>query len=277
MAENKEEKKVNEAKEETKKTVEKEVKKETKKEPVKKEAKKETVKKEPEKAEKKDDNTFRKVESQKVKKESKHGFLKAVLVIIGILVIAYLVFVIRNYVILNKLYEKAKVYKDATNYTYHATGPISEYTAYVKDGTTRVDMDNFEDDSKDFTIWADENTEESIMAFPNQKVASKNPFSSVVVAAPFDLAQSDYLFMNTMLFALITSDEFDGKDCYVLNLGSDYILRVDKATGLVVKRQTTTETMEFTNIEVNNVDEIYKPDLTGYTVNDNTENETVEE
>lgn len=277
MAENKEEKKVNEAKEETKKTVEKEVKKETKKEPVKKEAKKETVKKEPEKAEKKDDNTFRKVESQKVKKESKHGFLKAVLVIIGILVIAYLVFVIRNYVILNKLYEKAKVYKDATNYTYHATGPISEYTAYVKDGTTRLDMDNFEDDKHDFIIWADENTEESIMAFPNQKVASKNPFSSVVVAAPFDLAQSDYLFMNTMLFALITSDEFDGKDCYVLNLGSDYILWVDKATGLVVKRQTTTETMEFTNIEVNNVDEIYKPDLTGYTVNDNTENETVEE
>ena len=276
MAENKEEKKVNEAKEETKKAVEKEVKKETKKEPVKKEAKKETVKKEPEKAEKKDDN-FRKVESQKVKKESKHGFLKAVLVIIGILVIAYLVFVIRNYVILKNLYEKAKVYKDATNYTYHATGPISEYTAYVKDGTTRLDMDNFEDDSKDFTIWADENTGESIMAFPNQKVASKNPFSSVVVAAPFDLAQGDYWFMNTMLFALITSDEFDGKDCYVLNLGSDYILWVDKATGLVVKRQTTTETMEFTNIEVNNVDEIYKPDLTGYTVNDNTENETVEE
>lgn len=271
MAENNEEKKVNTSKEDTKQTSEKEVKKETKKEPAKKqtkkveEAKKETVKAE---NEKKDDTTFKKVENQNVKKKSNHRILKTILILIGILVIVYFVFVIRNYIILNQICEKAEEYKNVTNYTYRSKIETTELTVYVKGNVSRVDIDNLEDDSKDITIWTDKYLKETILAFPNQKTATKNSVSSVVATAPFEVAQSDYLIMSSMLYARITTEEFDGKDCYVVHIDSDYILWVEKDTGLVVKRQTGDSVAEYTNIGINNVDEIYKPDLTGYTVSE---------
>ena len=60
------------------------------------------------------------MENQSVKKKSNHRILKTLLVLIGILVIVYFVFVMRNYIILNQICEKAEEYKNVTNYTYHS-------------------------------------------------------------------------------------------------------------------------------------------------------------
>lgn len=46
-----------------------------------------------------------------------------------------------------------------------------------------------------------------------------------------------------------------------------------KNTGLLIKKELKDiGTIEYTNIEVNTVDEVYKPDLTGYEIT----NETIE-
>ena len=100
MAENNEEKKMNVNEKETKKVSEKEVKKEAKKETDKAEPKKETTKVD---TENKSDTTFKKVETKNKKEKSNHGLLKAILVLIGILVIAYFIFVMRNYMILKDI------------------------------------------------------------------------------------------------------------------------------------------------------------------------------
>lgn len=276
MAENKEEKSVNTEKEEKKQ----EIKKEVKKEPVKKTEKKEVDKKVEGKPveEVKKGNTFKKVETNNSKEKSKHTVLKTILVLIAIFVIAYLVFVIRNYVILKDVCEKASKYENVTNYTYHSKGKTVEYTAMVKDGVTRVDMNNLEDESKNLIVWADSNSKESIVSFVNQKTAVKDSFSGVVVTVPFEISMGDNLIMSSMLYAWIHTEEFDGKECYVIKISSDYELWVDKETGLVVKRNLgNNDFMEITNIGIENVDEIYKPDLTGYKITeydkDNTETE----
>ena len=72
------------------------------------------------------------------------------------------------------------------------------------------------------------------------------------------------------MFSLIYSQEYNGKECYVLQIALDYKIWVEKDTGLVVKQESDENyVIECTNIEVNNIPEIDEPDLTGYDIQNN--------
>ena len=227
---------------------------------VKNEVKMADTKKEASKTEvdNKEKNNFKKVEAKK----SKHPIAKAILILIGLLVIIYFVFVMRNYFILNDIREKASKYNDVTNYTYHLKSESGEYTATVKDNITRMDQRSLKEEDQEMILWSDENTGETIVAFPKQKTAQKNILSGVNLTIPFEYTYMDDQLMGMMLYTWIYTDEFDGKECYVLCLGGDFKEWIEKDTGLVVKKDNT----EITNIGINTVDEVYKPDLTGYKI-----------
>lgn len=289
MAENNEEKKKNVKKEETKQASEKTVKKEVKKEPAKKQTKKaEEVKKETVKVDekKKDDTTFKKVVNQNNKEKSNHGLLKAILVLIGILVIIYFIFVMRNYIILNNIYEKAEEYKDLTNYTYQVRGVLGDsssvYTVTRKDNVIRFETKNENEEDREIIIWKDFSENEGIISFPNQNTAivdEAQNVMSLVSDLPFEFADANDGIIGISLYTLIYSEEYNGKDCYVLSIGTGYKKWIEKDTGLVVKIESgNNSSTEVLSIETNTVNEIYKPDLTGYEVTNNlvTSNETVE-
>lgn len=218
---------------------------------------------------KKEEN-FKKVETKT--KQSKHGFAKAILVLIGILVIVYLVFVIRNYFILKDIKEKASAYKNITNYTYTVKSDEVETTITKKENLTRVELNQFGEEERHAIIWSDSNTKEGVISFPEQKTATLANFSDMVANAPFVYATDIYSGIEAdgkILYTWIYTDEFNGKKCYVLCYGKNDKEWIEKDTGLLVKREIDgMKTTEYTNIQTNTVKEVYKPDLTGFEIKD---------
>lgn len=227
-------------------------------------------------SEKKEEPNFKKVETKT--KKSKHGVAKAILFLIGLLVVVYFIFVMRNYLILNDIFSKANAYRDTTNYSYHVEASLGEYTVNRKDNTIRVDQKSLEAEEREIVWWTNYDTNEEIISFPNQKTAVKQEPSEPLIQLPFQFAEKNDVMMGVALYTLIYTDEYDGKDCYVLCLSSDYKKWVEKDTGLIVKIESGENSItEISNIEINNVDEIYKPDLTGYKITDNTKTNTTTE
>ena len=232
---------------------------------------KSNVEKEASKAdtEKKEEPKFKKAEP-KVKK-SKHIVAKTILILIGIVVVLYFIFVMRNYYIINQIKAKASAYKDVNNFTYHTKADDFESTATQKENIARLDCSRFGKNDEETIIWFDKNTGEGLIVLPNQKKATRVRFSDVILNAPFEYTNI-VMEIETdakILYTWIYTDEFDGKECYVLCLGGDFKEWIEKDTGLVVKKDNT----EITNIGINTVDEVYKPDLTGYKIIEKTTEE----
>ena len=106
-------------------------------------------------------------------------------------------------------------------------------------------------------------------------------FSDVVANAPFSIATNVAMEIELdgkILYTWIYTDEFDGKECYVLSYDKYNKEWIEKDTGLVY-RQDSNENIytEITSLEINNVNEIYTPDLTGYEVRTNETNTEVAE
>ena len=271
MEENKKENEVQKDNEKKKITEKKE---QTKQEEV----KKDEAKKASKEVEKKEDSKFKKVEENtKVEKKNnkkKHKLLKAILIIIGILVIAYFIFAMRNFCILNDILEKSRSYKNLTNYSYQVNINDEDvkikYTYRVKDGITRTDMENLTIPSHSMIIWEDTNTNERIIAFTGVNTAIKTNVTDglqVDGKMPFQFAENITGLSGLGLASLIYSENVQEKDCYVIALAPDYKIWIEKDTGLVVQQQDAKNSIsEYVNIELNNVTEIYKPDLTGYEV-----------
>ena len=293
----KEEKKVNVEVKETKKDSNKDTKSNKKETPKKEVSKRQTVKKEqPEKEETKQkankleskeenastdkiDYTFRKVENINLKEEKKGSFIgklfKAILIVIIILIVFYCIFVARNFLILSDIQEKVRQYDNLTNYSYEtkgtAPGQDSVYNFSKSGNIDRMDVTFYLDsgEERSLVVWRDVETNEAIVAYPIEKEAittTPDQASLGLAKLPFQLAlQGDYLKLYS-LTALIYSEEYNGKDCYVIQMGLDSKEWVEKNTGIVWKVQNGNLVTEVVNVEINTVDEIYKPDLTGYEI-----------
>ena len=228
--------------------------------------------------EKNEDSKFKKVEVKnkhgKEKEKKKHRGIKTILIIIGILVIAYFIFAMRNFYILSNILKKAESYKDLTNYSYQVNINNVEneikYTYRAKDGVTRTDINNLTMPDRSMIIWDDVSENERIMAFTGKNTAIKtnaNEGFQIDGKMPFQFEEDITGLSGLGLTALIYSENVQEKDCYVIVLAPDYKMWVEKDTGLVVQKQSSKDSIsEYVNIELNSVTEIYKPDLTGYKV-----------
>lgn len=259
----------------------KEVKKEKVEEKVKSEKKETKVEKDVKQNEeiKKDDTTFRRVEmpNKNKKEKKKHRVLKTILVIIGILVIAYLVFAIRNFYILKDILVKAGAYENIGDYLYETkimdNGNQTEFLYTRKNNEARVDIENKSTPENSLIIWKNYNDNEAIVVFEGRNKAIETEADKtidMVANFPFQFSQLHEGMSGLGLFSLIYSQEYNGKECYVLQIALDYKIWVEKDTGLVVKQESDENyVIECTNIEVNNIPEIDEPDLTGYDIQNN--------
>ena len=267
ISENKEEKIKKEAKnkEESKNTTE-----------TKKEIQKEIAKNEVEQEKKEEPSSaFKKVENKKVKKKSKHTFLKLILIIIIILIIAYFAFFIRNYLIINDIRNKASKYNNMTNYSYitlnkYENGSSSAITFIRKDNNIRYEIIDTNEEENAITIWKDLETKEAITSFPYKKIAIKGneeDMINITGTVPFEFAYYGDEINGLGLFSLIYTEEYNDKECYVIDLGNNFKKWVEKDTGIILKTQNGEKYVtQVLNVETNSVEEIYKPDLTGYEI-----------
>lgn len=226
-----------------------------------------------------DETKFKKVESnikgntEKKDKKKKHTFLKTILIIIGIFVIAYCVLVFRNYFILKDVLVKAGRFENIEEYSYETNSKQSDVELnkkhILKDDIERMEIENVTMPERNLIVWKDNNTKEGIVAFTGMKQAIKSvDRESIFIGEnfPFLFAQINEGMPGLILFSLMYTDEFNGKDCYVLQFDSDCKIWVEKETGLVVKEEVDDVVEELTSLKLENVEEIYKPDLTGYEV-----------
>lgn len=203
-----------------------------------------------------------------------HKFLKTILIIIGILVIAYFIFAVRNYYILKDILIKASRFENIESYSYEVNSKQTDVEVNMKyttkEGIERLDLNNITKSERDLIIWKDKNTGEGIVAFTGMKNAIKSKDEDKIVIGggnfPFKFSQMNEGMSGLGLFALIYSRDFNGKDCYVVQIADGYKLWVEKETGLVVKEENSGNIEELKSLKLENVEEIYKPDLTGYEI-----------
>ncbi len=202
--------------------------------------------------------------------------LKSILIMIGILVILYAIIALRNYYSLLDILAKAGKYENIENYSYEVKSIWGnsevQYKYTKKDVYGRMDTDNKTTPESSMTIWQNYDSGESIIAFPrhNKAIVSENGDSILLNGnLPFQFSTISEGMSGLGLITFITSQNYNDKECYVINfIPQNYKIWIEKDTGLMVKQEDGVSTLEITNIETENIQDVNKPDLTGYEINE---------
>ena len=207
------------------------------------------------------------------------------------MLIIFIIHTVRNYIILNKIFNQELGYADKTNISYmkkqyneNEPEKISTSECYRKDNKSMIVMKNEGDNTTIF--WADSETHEQIMLKPEELTATKG-FLNTNVSIPMIVSSAELNNFGSKLLSSMTSiistDKINNEETYCIRL--NYLVRFDgnkswvsKENGMII-RQTDgfsevdgklyTNLIEFTDYTFDNVTDniISKPNLAGYTVN----------
>ena len=216
-------------------------------------------------------NGKKKIDEMQNKGKKNHGVAKAILILVMIFIAAYCVFFVRNLIILNSIANKVQDYENITGYSYTTIGKndgevVETKIQFYKNNN--VERFDYQRDELNLIFWYDSNTNEKIVSSPaSRKATISNTEDFEVVHLPIESSlQSKETIAYMSLISLIYSDQYNSKDCYVIESGNNDKTWIDKETGLVVKRESNMGTTEYTDINLDYQGEVYKPDLTGYEI-----------
>ena len=216
-------------------------------------------------------NGKKKIDEMQNKGKKNHGVAKAILILVMIFIAAYCVFFVRNLIILNSIANKVQDYENITGYSYTTIGKndgevVETKIQFYKNNN--VERFDYQRDELNLIFWYDSNTNEKIASSPaSRKATISNTEDFEVVHLPIESSlQSKETIAYISLISLIYSDQYNSKDCYVIDIGNNNKTWIDKETGLVVKRESDMGTTEYTDINLDYQGEVYKPDLTGYEI-----------
>ncbi len=216
-------------------------------------------------------NGKKKIDEMQNKGKKNHGVAKAILILVMIFIAAYCVFFVRNLIILNSIANKVQDYENISGYSYTTIGKndgevVETKIQFYKNNN--VERFDYQRDELNLIFWYDSNTNEKIVSSPaSRKATISNAEDFEVVHLPIESSlQSKETIAYMSLISLIYSDQYNSKDCYVIDIGNNNKTWIDKETGLVVKRESDIGTTEYTDINLDYQGEVYKPDLTGYEI-----------
>ena len=216
-------------------------------------------------------NGKKKIDEMQNKGKKNHGVAKAILILVMIFIAAYCVFFVRNLIILNSIANKVQDYENISGYSYTTIGKndgevVETKIQFYKNNN--VERFDYQRDELNLIFWYDSNTNEKIVSSPaSRKATISNTEDFEVVHLPIESSlQSKETIAYMSLISLIYSDQYNSKDCYVIDIGNNNKTWIDKETGLVVKRESDMGTTEYTDINLDYQGEVYKPDLTGYEI-----------
>ena len=224
-----------------------------------------------------EDLTFKRVEVKpEIKKE--HKGLKFFLTLLIIVIGAYCIFFSRNFIILNGIYNKMSELNNLENYSYEMIRKendeeITKIIYYKKDNVERIDL---KDKKQEVNTIIDLESNTVTTWYPEEKTASVHDLVKVSAKIHLPLEES-INYQETRAFmgltSLIYTGEYNSKECYVIKtlctpgmMDCSQKTWIDKDTGLVLKREYLNYTIEYSNIELNNVRNIETPDLREYEV-----------
>ena len=218
---------------------------------------------------------------------SKKKILKIIGIILLVIIVAFLIHSIRNFIIISKLQDKAIESINSNNYHTHTISHIHDDTIvttnyYKKDNKQAVFIEKNENGN--VVKLSNYNNGERTDFFtetPTEKTAKINIKSSIS-AGMFNILQTDNNW-QTFLYSsisLVRSSKFNEKECYIIdNYLSPYYLNdydttrakyiIDKQTGLILKDESSS-IIEY-EYEFNNVDNsiFTEPDISQYKIQEN--------
>lgn len=220
---------------------------------------------------------------------NKKRILIILLLIAIIAILAFLAFTIREMITLKNLNKKVAQYVNNNEHyekIINNSGNTTTITEYYCKGNNAVLFLNT-------TLKATEETRKLTNYFKGDKVNSyiesgedkiallnTNGVPSKVMIRQVDAGNNLWELFLMSLATSIRSEEYNGKDCYVLSLGETSKTYIDKETGLILKAVEETvvdengnesvQTMEY-HYEFDNVDDniFVEPDISEYKIQEN--------
>lgn len=213
----------------------------------------------------------------------KKKLIIAIITLIIILLLAFLVIFLRNYVLLKDIVNKnysLDNFKYVMTSSYSGSSTDSKIPTYFyKKGDIVKQISKNNSMNTTLELWNDMKSKESITLLPDKKTAIKSSNELISVKIPsIEYALGSLEDLNLPLFCMSTiikCENVGDIECIVLS-DSDDTYYIDKNTGFLVKNEkyeeanNSTYTVEYSDIEIGTVsdEDIAKPDLSGYTVNE---------
>ena len=213
--------------------------------------------------------------------------LKVALVILLLFILLFLIHTIRNYTIITSLQNKILTYVNNSNY---ATKRVSMYdnnetitTTYYKKNNKILYIIEKEENGENSKIstYYDGKNKNTFIESENQKVAVINSEINVP-----DDGIYEYLYTSTVwgklklsIFSFIKSSKYNNISCYVFcsngDNGERFEVYLDKSTGLFLKADSDSRTIEQIEYSFDNVNDsvFIEPDVEEYVVKNNLGNQ----
>ena len=216
-----------------------------------------------------------------MKKETnaKKGIWKKILIIILIILIVFFIWMLRNFIILNRIESISKDKMENSNfyaeiYTYN-NGDFSIRKTFNKNDAYLTLLEfqskNINEERK-ILLYKNGNDNIGLIKSGDSKIAIENNElvgGKCYVKNGIDGIEGLY----KLIFAAtskITSAQINSKDCYLISpCGTNWLMFIDKETGLLV-REINGEYITDYNYKFNVVTDEYikRPDTTGYVIKD---------
>ena len=206
--------------------------------------------------------------------------LKILLIIIFILIIAFAIYLLRNFIILSKIQENQSMLLQSNNYsfvrevyTYEENNNIME--CFYKDGKHMLILARTDTSIKSIQ-WYDENTNELISIEPDTNEALVTTFETI----PWDFMPAfeiDNMF-KSIITSKISSGNINGIECYIVQ--NEGVIRyisktdgtilkiIDKRMSIKVNEEVYDYVVEYKDWKINELtdEDLIKPDLSQYEV-----------
>jgi len=200
--------------------------------------------------------------------KKKRSVKMIILFIVVVLAVILLIHIFRNYSILKKIEEKQAEILKSENYSYTIENKINEKTSverYYKNGKSIEVLK-----SEDTTVitWRDKLTGETIRLYPNVLRANVSEGGMIFdMTIPYMVTKDTAIALSLVSF--ITSEEFDGKDCYVIKSKGEK-LYINKEDGTILKAISKDVDVEYTKWTFNKLteDDVARPNVIGYEIVD---------
>lgn len=179
----------------------------------------------------------------------KKKIIKMILLVVLTVVIIFAIHVIRNYIIISRIYEEQLKFSEATNFYMLIENRTFEEPSvreiYKKDGKSIMKYQGT-------TIWSDKEAKEVIIMTTDKKAIISSPANPLELSIPcFVQKDCKDQIINLALISFISYDKIDGEKCYVINWGGakDYISVESGKTLQTINGKTIKEDREYDTIQ----------------------------
>jgi len=184
------------------------------------------------------------MENKKMKLWKKFLFIFIALVII------FIIFVLRKYIIITNLINASKEYANKTNYIVDVYSLQENGVTMIKSyrkaddylSTYKYFNNNTED--REFIVYNKDNEKIGIIKSGKNKIAflNGNVVGGETSVNTFNVFDEPITKLQLSVIAKIKSEKVNNKECYLLELSDDYRIWVEKETGIIIKEMQTNNT-----------------------------------